>query len=364
MILNTNSNTTNSIKKKSKMKDKDNAELTHIEKRVIKTAMDIRADFQPEDILYQHSVLCQTVLPYRDPGDEVKTWSRVNGNAFLGIQATEAFNPMTKEFEPVGLPFGAKSRLIMMHLNSEAVRKQSPEIDVGDSMTAFIKRIGLNTDGRTIAAVKEQLKRLANAQITIGFSGAQRAYQHKSNIISGIDLWFPKNEEQKVFWSSFVRLSDEYFQSLKDHAVPLDERVIAAIKHNPMALDIYTWLTQRTFRIQAGKAAFIPWVSLWEQFGQGYSEVRMFRRDFQKALGLVKTCHNFNVTNIEGKSPTTAAGLQLEFSQSPIYSVNFNPKRLAEAKKLAQENNPNDNKRTRRFKARLQNQVAKRENKK
>ena len=26
-------------------------------------------------ILYQHSVLCQTCLPYRDPGDEIRLWS-------------------------------------------------------------------------------------------------------------------------------------------------------------------------------------------------------------------------------------------------------------------------------------------------
>jgi hypothetical protein len=346
------------------MKKKDSYELTHIEKRVIKTVMDIRADFQPDDIYYQHSVLCQTVLPYRDPGDDVKTWKRVNGHAFLGIQATEAFNPVTKDFEPVGLPFGPKARLIMMHLNSEAIRKQSPEIDVGDSMTAFIKRIGLGTDGRTISAVKEQLKRLSNAQITIGFSGEQRAYQHKSNIISGIDLWFPKSEEQKVFWSSYVRLSDEYFNSLMDHAVPLDERVIFAIKHSSMALDVYAWLTQRTFRIQSGNPVFIPWVSLWEQFGQGYKEIRMFRRAFRDALNLVKTCHNFNVSEVEGIAPTTAAGLQLEYSQPPILSINYSPKRLAEAKKFAEDKNPDDDKPTKKLKARIRNQMKRKTDKK
>lgn len=345
------------------MKKKDRTELTPIEKRVISTVMDIRADLQPDDIYYQHSVLCQTVLPYRDPGDDVKTWKRVNGNAFLGIQATEAFNPVTKDFEPVGLPFGPKARLIMMHLNSEAIRKQSPKIDVGDSMTAFIKRIGLGTDGRTINAVKEQLKRLANAQITIGFSGEERAYQHKGNIISGIDLWFPKTEEQRVFWSSFVRLSDEYFNSLIDHAVPLDERVIGAIKHSSMALDIYAWLTQRTFRIQSGEVVFITWNSLWEQFGQGYSEIRMFRRAFRDALNLVKTCHNFNVREVEGKAPTTAAGLELEYSQQPIISIGYSPQRLAQAKKIAADINPNDDKATKKLKARVRNQLKRSEEK-
>ena len=34
-------------------------------------------------ILYQHSALCQTFLPYRDPGDAARSWERVNGNVHL-----------------------------------------------------------------------------------------------------------------------------------------------------------------------------------------------------------------------------------------------------------------------------------------
>lgn len=39
------------------------------------------------NILYQHSVLCQTCMPYRDPGDSVKLWSRRNGIVHLELQA-------------------------------------------------------------------------------------------------------------------------------------------------------------------------------------------------------------------------------------------------------------------------------------
>ena len=44
-------------------------------------------------ILYQHSVLCQTCLPYRDPGATVRTWERVNGVVSLLLAAGQAFNP-------------------------------------------------------------------------------------------------------------------------------------------------------------------------------------------------------------------------------------------------------------------------------
>jgi hypothetical protein len=32
----------------------------------------------------------------------------------------------------------------------------------------------------------------------------------------------------------------------------------------------------------------VPWVALFDQFGQGYKEIRFFRRDFLRLLELVK----------------------------------------------------------------------------
>jgi hypothetical protein len=42
-----------------------------------------------------------------------------------------------------------------------------------------------------------------------------------------------------------VRLSQEYFDSLTAHAVPLDERAISGLAHSAMGLDVYSWLAQR-----------------------------------------------------------------------------------------------------------------------
>jgi hypothetical protein len=46
-----------------------------------------------EAILYQHSVLCQTCLPFRDPGDDVRKWERANGLVNLLLAAGQAFHP-------------------------------------------------------------------------------------------------------------------------------------------------------------------------------------------------------------------------------------------------------------------------------
>ena len=61
-------------------------------------------------------------------------------------------------------------------------------------------------------------------------------------------------------------MSLDYFESLTRHAVPLDERAIAALAHSAMALDVYCWLAQRLHRIPEGKPQFVPWAALFEQF--------------------------------------------------------------------------------------------------
>ena len=71
---------------------------------------------EPSSVLFQHTVFCQTGLPYRDPGLELRLWHRSQGAAHLEIQAGRAFHPGEGAFVDVGLPFGPKPRLILAHL--------------------------------------------------------------------------------------------------------------------------------------------------------------------------------------------------------------------------------------------------------
>jgi hypothetical protein len=78
-----------------------------------------------EAILYQHSVPCQTCLPFRDPGDDVRKWESANGLVNLLLAAGQAFHPDTRRFIDVGLPFGPKPREVLYHLNAEAADRIS-----------------------------------------------------------------------------------------------------------------------------------------------------------------------------------------------------------------------------------------------
>ena len=73
--------------------------------------------------------------------------------------------------------------------------------------------------------------------------------------------------EQATLWPSEIQLTDKYYLSLKDHAVPFDFRALRAIQNKPRAQDIYLWMTQRLCRIETGKPLLIRWQELHEMFG-------------------------------------------------------------------------------------------------
>jgi hypothetical protein len=268
---------------------------TPIQKRIIETA----AHPEPPDarsILYQHTVLCQTCLPYRDPGDDVRTWERLNGNVHLELTAGKAMHPEEGRLVPIPLPFGPKCRLVLMHINQRALQTRSPHIEVEDSLTAFVRRVlKLDPKGRNIRMVKDQLARLSASSITLGVTRhtptGNIATTGHLHVIEQFEVWFPKDERQRVFWPSTVDLSPTYFESLLAHAVPLNESHIAALSHSAMALDIYTWLAQRLCRVPPGNGAFISWTALHGQFGQGYGRLDNFRAVFRTALREVLTVY-------------------------------------------------------------------------
>jgi hypothetical protein len=249
-------------------------------------------DGTPRDILYQHTVLCQTCLPFRDPGDETRTWKRLNGAVALEVNAGKAMHPVKADFVELGLPFGPKARMILMHINQLALQQKTPEIVIQDSLTKFVRRtLELDPKGRNMRMVKDQLARLSAASIRLGIVRDGHALTVNSNIVSAFDIWFPKDENQRVLWPSTIRLSLDYWESLKAHAVPLDEDHIARLSHSALALDIYAWLANRLHRIPKNRPASVSWAALHFQFGQGYKRTNQFRAAFRVALREVQTLY-------------------------------------------------------------------------
>jgi hypothetical protein len=285
--------------------------LSRVKQRLIESAVQIEAE-DPDSITYQHTVFCQTGLPYRDPGSEVREWEREQGTASLLIEAGKAKDPESGKWIELGLPFGPKPRLILCYLNAQALKTGSSVIEVEDSLTAFVKRLGLVSKGRNMHIIKTQLGCLSAATIRLAVTRGPRAFQIDTKVVGAFDLWFPKDQRQRVLWPSTVRLSLDYFESLQRHAVPLDERAVAALSHSAMGLDIYAWLAQRLHRVDPGKPAFVPWNSIKEQFGHQYARIDNFKRVFRHTLDMVLTQYRSARIELDGR------GMTLRNSAPPI----------------------------------------------
>jgi Plasmid encoded RepA protein len=277
---------------------------------------------EPQRITYSHSTLCQTSLPFKDMGDTRK-WKNRNGDAVVLLSAGEAFDPAKKDVVELGLPYGAKPRLILMYLNSQAIKTQSPEITVEDSLYAFIKRLGISPTGNEYARIKEQLSRLAAAHITIGRTEADGSGTTQwGRIVDKMNVFFAKNQHQRVLWPNTVRLSQDYYESLNCHAVPLDENALHLLRDSALELDLYAMLSERLHRIPANKPQFIPWALLYEQYGAGYARIGDFRRRFIAHLQHVRAV--YQVAEIEEikDSRGQSKGLTLFNSPPPVLKKN------------------------------------------
>jgi hypothetical protein len=289
--------------------------VTPTTKRLIDAHAEI-IDSRADEIAFSHSVLCQTSLPYK-PTDE-RVWIRDQGNVSLRIEAGAARHPDTGKWVDLPLPHGEKPRLVMLHLNGEALRTGSPVIDVQDSMTAFVKSLGIHVNGRNIRTLRDQLARLAAAHIVLGI-GPDTI---KADIIRQFRVWWPDDAQQRVLWPSVVRLDTDYFDSLTKHAVPLDSRAVAALAHSALDLDIYAWLAQRLHRIPKGKPQTITWQALKSQFGPDYDRLRKFREKFVPAIKTVLTAYP------SARIEKADAGLVLWNSPPPVLKKQVSMPRL------------------------------------
>lgn len=181
---------------------------------------------------------------------------------------------------------------------------------------AFVKRVlkHYSPNTREIGRFKDQLTRLSAALIRMAVSlPNDRGYQADTKIIDFMELWGGKDGRQRVLWPAVVELSPRYYETLRKHAVPLDERAIGALANSPMALDVYAWLAQRLCRIRSKREQFITWAALQEQFGFGYGQIRDFRRHFRAILVEVHAQYR------GAKFEVDDHGMTLRYSLPPIH---------------------------------------------
>ena len=60
--------------------------------------------------------------------------------------------------------------------------------------------------------------------------------------IQRFEAWLRNDGDQQMLWPGYLELSNEFYETLQHHVVPLDYRALSPLEHSALALDVYTWL--------------------------------------------------------------------------------------------------------------------------
>lgn len=274
------------------------AEVTQAIERLITEALAIEAESaqQAGALGFMARAMVQATLPHKKV--EGNEFERRNGAFTLSLMAPAK----------IGLPYGTVPRLLLSWLTTEAVRTQSREIELGDSLSGFMRDLDMvPTGGRwgSITRLKDQTRRLFASTVSATYDGNDRHAEMGYRLADKSLLWWDTQApEQAALWRSSVTLTEQFYREIIEHPIPVDMRAIKALKRSPMALDIYCWLTYRSS--YAKQSTTIPWAALAMQFGSDYGRTRDFRAAFLAELRKVAVVYT------GAKVEPTDAGLILK----------------------------------------------------
>lgn len=264
--------------------------LTKRESRIMDAASLVHAAAPQErdDLSYWPRGVVQCTLPHSNPGD-VRAYVRRSGDYFLMIEPGAKLDRKTGEVGSWGFPYGSYPRLCCSYIAREVRRTQSRRVFLGDSLSAFMRELGLvPTGGRwgTITALRKQIHALVHAKIAFGYAGAEDVDAGGHQLFADKwSLWWNADAEQGSLFPSYIDLSERLFEDMTK-AFPVDMAILRALKQSSLGLDLYAFATYKAFTLKSATA--ISWTSLHAQFGESYGDVRNFRR---KALDQLRVIH-------------------------------------------------------------------------
>lgn len=270
--------------------------------KLIAAAGDIRLDPDKTESAFMARQLVQATLPHKNPGD-VPAWSRKNGDLTLTIRPGWD----QKKEKLIGYPYGTIPRLLLFWITTEAIRTKSPRIELGDSLAEFMKELGLNSSGRgkrsDVKRLREQMIRLSRSTISFDYSVDGRDSWLDMQIAPKGMVWWGENQQNtSALWQNWIQLGEDFFKAITSASVPIDMRILKALKRSPLSLDLYAWATYTAYQTQQkGESRSLSWGLLHEQFGAEYKDIKEFSRKAWGALLKVQVVYpELNIERVRG----------------------------------------------------------------
>ena len=207
------------------------------------------------DLGFMARTMALCSLPRTNPGNR-KEYARRNGPYTL---------VMTSGFDNK-LPYGNLPRLLVAWVCTEAVRTQSRELVLGKSLSEFMGKLGMDSIGGARTRLRNQMRRLFNAHVQLVYKDKHGEANVSSSVADRSEFWWNERKpDEPSLWESKIRLGEDLFNEIINHPVPLDMNTLMALTRCALGLDLYLWLTYRTFALRAPLR--LTWRQVYRQFG-------------------------------------------------------------------------------------------------
>jgi hypothetical protein len=244
--------------------------------------VDIAAEVLSDDnqkIGFSYTGFCLTSLPHKRLADNL-TWEKKGHRVTLWVEPGRM--KARDKVVTYGVPYGARARMILLYLQTQAVRTGSREVELGRSMRDWMERMGLSVGGETARGLREQAARISACTLKFFWEDdTQEGWARGAIVTSGLRFKVPESS-QGTLWEERVTLDETFWKALRDHPVPVLEAAIRQLRDRSMSLDIYVWLAWRCH--QLGKPTPISWPAIHAQFGAGFKAIKHFKPSFLEAL--------------------------------------------------------------------------------
>ena len=244
---------------------------------LIDIAAEVLAD-ERQQIGISYTGFCLTSLPHKKLPDD-QSWERHGHKVTLLVEP----GTMRRRGQVVkyGVPYGSRARMILLYLQTQAVRTGSREIELGRSMRAWMERMDVAVGGETIKSLREQAARISACTLKFFWEGDDSESWARGGIVSA-GLRFKVADTDDNLWDDRVMLDEVFWKALSQHPVPLQEAAVRQLAHRSLALDVYVWLAWRCHQLR--DPVSISWPALSSQFNTTGRPIKHFKPLFTEAL--------------------------------------------------------------------------------
>lgn len=194
----------------------------------------------------------------------------------------------------VGLPCGWMPRIFLIWMEAEALRTQSRELRLGESLSSFLAELRFIPSGSRwddTARMRNHMMCLASAFISAVWEDDRCRETWNVSPVERVRMREDTNKDASV---PALVLSSAFFDEISAGPVPIRMGILKTFRTSPAILDLHTWMEYE--KIGGRRSQRVPWDALHIRFGEDFRWNLTGRKRFQKHMmamlqTVAKRCH-------------------------------------------------------------------------